>query len=123
MGIVYHGARCRRLNRSINHRCSMFRNMAVSLLFYEKIKTTLPKAKELRRVVEPLITLSKIDSIANRRRVFSYVRNDKIVRKLFNEFRVRFMDRPGGYICIFKYGFRFGDKAPIALVKLVEENE
>ncbi|MCR3754677.1 MAG: 50S ribosomal subunit protein L17 [Candidatus Westeberhardia cardiocondylae] len=120
MGCFYHSAGRRKLNRKVSHCRSMFRNMVVSLVFYEFIKTTLPKAKELRCIVEPLITIAKIDSVSNRRRVFSYIRNNKIVNKIFIDLAPRFFDKPGGYLCIVKCGFRVGDKAPVAFVKFVE---
>jgi large subunit ribosomal protein L17 len=98
----------------------MFRNMASSLMDHEIIKTTVPKAKELRRVVEPLITLSKEDSVANRRLAFSRLQNRVIVTKLFNELGPRYKERPGGYLRILKCGFRHGDNAPMAYVELVD---
>ena len=98
----------------------MFQNMANSLFLHEVIKTTLPKAKELRRVVEPLITKAKSDSVANRRHVFSKLRDDAMVAKLFTELGPFYKDRPGGYVRILKTGFRTGDKAPMALVQLVD---
>ena len=110
----------RQLNRNSSHRKAMFQNMANSLFLHEAIKTTLPKAKELRRVVEPLITKAKSDSVANRRHVFSKLRDDAIVAKLFTELGPFYKDRPGGYIRILKVGFRTGDKAPMALVQLVD---
>ena len=110
----------RQLNRNSSHRQAMFQNMANSLFLHEVIKTTLPKAKELRRVVEPLITKAKSDSVANRRHVFSKLRDDAIVAKLFNELGPFYKDRPGGYVRILKAGFRTGDKAPMALVQLVD---
>lgn len=110
----------RQLNRNSSHRKAMFRNMAVSMLDHEVIKTTLPKAKELRRVVEPLITLAKKDSLHNRRLAFSRTRDRAIVTKLFTELGPRYQDRPGGYLRILKMGFRTGDKAPMALVELVD---
>ena len=110
----------RQLNRNSSHRKAMFQNMANSLFLHEVIKTTLPKAKELRRVVEPLITKAKSDSIANRRHVFSKLRDDAMVAKLFTELGPFYKDRPGGYIRILKAGFRTGDKAPMALVQLVD---
>lgn len=110
----------RKLNRTSSHRKAMFKNMAISLVEHELIKTTLPKAKELRRVVEPLITLAKQDSVANRRLAFSRLNNDKAVGKLFNELGPRFEGRPGGYIRILKCGLRAGDKAPMAYVELVD---
>lgn len=112
----------RQLNRNSSHRKAMFKNMAISLVEHELIKTTLPKAKELRRVVEPLITLAKTDSVANRRLAFSRLNNDKAVGKLFNELGPRFEARPGGYIRILKCGLRTGDKAPMAYVELVDRN-
>ena len=110
----------RKLNRNASHRKAMFQNMANSLFLHEAIKTTLPKAKELRRVVEPLITKAKSDSIANRRHVFSKLRDDAMVAKLFTELGPFYKDRPGGYVRILKAGFRTGDKAPMALVQLVD---
>ena len=110
----------RQLNRNSSHRKAMFRNMAVSMLDHEVIKTTLPKAKELRRVVEPLITLAKVDSVHNRRIAFSRTRDRDIVTKLFTEIGPRYKDRPGGYLRILKMGFRAGDKAPMAFVELVD---
>ncbi len=110
----------RQLNRNSSHRKAMFKNMANSLFLHEAIKTTLPKAKELRRVVEPLITMAKSDSIANRRNVFSKLRDDAMVAKLFTELGPFYKDRPGGYVRILKAGFRSGDKAPMALVQLVD---
>jgi len=110
----------RQLNRNSSHRKAMFQNMANSLFLHEVIKTTLPKAKELRRVVEPLITKSKSDSVANRRHVFSKLRDDAMVAKLFTELGPFYKDRPGGYIRILKAGFRTGDKAPMAIVQLVD---
>ena len=110
----------RQLNRNSSHRKAMFQNMANSLFLHEAIKTTLPKAKELRRVVEPLITKAKSDSIANRRHVFSKLRDDAMVAKLFTELGPFYKDRPGGYVRILKAGFRTGDKAPMALVQLVD---
>ena len=110
----------RKLNRNSSHRKAMFRNMAVSLMEHEIIKTTLPKAKELRRVVEPLITKAKSDSVANRRHVFAKLRDDAMVAKLFTELGPFYKDRPGGYIRILKAGFRTGDKAPMAVVQLVD---
>ena len=110
----------RQLNRNSSHRKAMFQNMANSLFLHEAIKTTLPKAKELRRVVEPLITRAKSDSVANRRHVFSKLRDDAMVAKLFTELGPFYKDRPGGYIRILKVGFRTGDKAPMAVVQLVD---
>ncbi|MEZ5552140.1 MAG: 50S ribosomal protein L17 [Pseudomonadales bacterium] len=110
----------RQLNRNSSHRQAMFRNMAVSLIAHEVIKTTLPKAKELRRVAEPLITLAKSDSVANRRLAFSRTRDNATVGKLFTEIGPRYADRPGGYTRILKCGFRPGDAAPMAYVELVD---
>jgi len=110
----------RQLNRNSSHRQAMFKNMSVSLIEHELIKTTVPKAKELRRVVEPLITLAKADSVANRRLAFSRTRSKEAVGKLFDELGPRYQDRPGGYLRIIKAGFRTGDKAPMAYVELVD---
>lgn len=110
----------RQLNRNSSHRNAMFRNMAASLVEHEVIKTTLPKAKELRRVAEPLITLAKNDTVANRRLAFSRLRNKDIVGKLFAEIGPRYEGRPGGYTRILKCGFRAGDKAPMAYIELVD---
>jgi len=110
----------RQLNRNSSHRKAMFQNMVNSLFLHEVIKTTLPKAKELRRVVEPLITKAKSDSVANRRHVFSKLRDDAMVAKLFTELGPFYKDRPGGYVRILKAGFRTGDKAPMAVVQLVD---
>lgn len=110
----------RKLNRNSSHRGAMFRNMTVSLVEHELIKTTLPKAKELRRVAEPLITLAKNDSVANRRLAFARTRSDEAVGKLFNELGPRYKERPGGYLRILKCGYRAGDKAPMAYVELVD---
>ncbi len=110
----------RRLGRSSSHRKAMFRNMATSMLKYETIKTTLPKAKELRRVVEPLITLAKEDSVANRRLAFDRLRDKEAVGKLFSDLGPRFKDRPGGYLRILKAGPRPGDAAPMAIVMLTQ---
>ena len=113
----------RKLNRNSSHRKAMFRNMAASLLDHEVIRTTLPKAKELRRVAEPLITMAKSDSVANRRMAFNRLRDRGVVTKLFNELGPRYKDRPGGYLRILKMGFRPGDQAPMALVELVDRPE
>jgi len=110
----------RQLNRNSSHRKAMFRNMTSSLFDHELIRTTLPKAKELRRVAEPLITLAKKDSVENRRLAFSRLRDRNIVTKLFNELGPRYETRPGGYLRILKCGFRTGDKAPMAIVELVD---
>ena len=110
----------RQLNRNSSHRKAMFRNMTISLVEHELIKTTLPKAKELRSYAEPLITLAKKDSVANRRLAFDRVRNMEAVGKLFAELGPRYKTRPGGYIRILKCGYRPGDKAPMAYVELVD---
>ncbi|WP_157269292.1 50S ribosomal protein L17 [Azohydromonas aeria] len=110
----------RKLNRTSEHRAAMFRNMCVSLLKHEAIKTTLPKAKELRSIVEPLITLAKEPTLANRRLAFDRLRDREIVVKLFNDLGPRFKARPGGYTRILKMGFRVGDNAPMAYVELVD---
>ena len=110
----------RQLNRNSSHRKAMFSNMASSLVRHELIKTTLPKAKELRRVIEPLITLAKTDSVANRRLAFSRTRSKEMVGKLFTELGPRYQERTGGYIRILKCGFRAGDNAPMAYVELVD---
>ena len=111
----------RRLGRNSSHRKAMFRNMAASMLKHETIRTTLPKAKELRRVVEPLITLAKEDSVANRRLAFDRLRDKEVVGKLFSEIGPRFRERPGGYLRILKMGPRPGDAAPMAIVMLTEQ--
>ena len=113
----------RKLNRTTSHRLAMFRNMSVSLLKHEIIKTTLPKAKELRRFVEPLITLGKEPTLANHRLAFDRLRDRDMVVKLFAELGPRYKTRPGGYLRILKYGFRNGDNAPMALVELVDRPE
>lgn len=113
----------RQLNRNSSHRNAMFRNMAVSLLNHEVIKTTLPKAKELRRVAEPLITMAKNDTVHKRRVAFSRLRDRATVSKLFNELGPRYKDRPGGYLRILKMGYRTGDQAPMAYVELVDRPE
>jgi large subunit ribosomal protein L17 len=110
----------RNFNRTSSHRQAMFRNMSSSLLRHELIRTTVPKAKELRRVVEPLITLAKTDSVAKRRLAFSRLRDRDMVTKLFGELGPRYQERPGGYVRILKCGFRAGDKAPMAIVELVD---
>ncbi|WP_257285764.1 50S ribosomal protein L17 [Endozoicomonas sp. SESOKO1] len=110
----------RKLNRNSSHRKAMFKNMAASLVEHEVIKTTLPKAKELRRVAEPLITLAKEDSVANRRLAFDRLRNKAAVGKLFTDLGPRFKERPGGYLRIIKCGFRQGDNAPMAYVELLD---
>ncbi len=113
----------RKLNRTSSHRLAMLRNMTVSLLRYEVIKTTLPKAKELRRVAEPILTLGKSPSLANRRLAFDRLRDRDIVTKLFGELGPRYAKRNGGYLRILKYGFRKGDNAPMALVELMDRPE
>ncbi|GAP76797.1 MULTISPECIES: 50S ribosomal protein L17 [Pseudoalteromonas] len=110
----------RQLNRNSSHRKAMFSNMAGSLVKHEIIKTTLPKAKELRRVIEPLITLAKTDSVANRRLAFARTRDKEVVGKLFSEIGPRYEGRPGGYTRILKCGFRAGDNAPMAYIELVD---
>jgi len=113
----------RKLNRTSSHRLAMLRNMTVSLLRHEAIKTTLPKAKELRKVVEPIITLGKSDTLANKRLAFSRLRDREIVQKLFAEIGPRYNARQGGYTRILKMGFRVGDNAPMAFVELVDRPE
>jgi len=113
----------RQLNRNSTHRKAMFKNMAASLFDHEVIKTTLPKAKELRRVAEPLITLAKEDNVANRRIAFSRIRDKQMVGKLFADLGPRYKERPGGYTRILKCGFRTGDKAPMAFIELVDRPE
>jgi large subunit ribosomal protein L17 len=118
-----HGHGLRKLNRTSSHRLAMLRNMSNSLLRHERIKTTLPKAKELRRVVEPLITLGKEPSLANKRLAFDRLRDREMVVKLFGELGPRYKARPGGYLRILKFGFRLGDNAPMALVELMDRPE
>jgi large subunit ribosomal protein L17 len=118
-----HGNGLRKFNRTSSHRLAMLRNMTVSLLRHEEIKTTLPKAKALRRVVEPMITLGKKPSLANRRLAFDRLRDRDIVEKLFGDLGPRFAKRSGGYLRILKMGFRKGDNAPIALVSLLDRPE
>ncbi|CAM2194666.1 50S ribosomal protein L17 [Paraburkholderia sp. A1RI_3L] len=113
----------RKLNRTSSHRLAMLRNMSNSLIEHEVIKTTLPKAKELRKVVEPLITLGKKPSLANRRLAFNRLRDRDSVTKLFDVLGPRFANRPGGYLRILKFGFRVGDNAPMALVELLDRPE
>jgi large subunit ribosomal protein L17 len=115
-----HGHGLRKLNRTSSHRLAMLRNMSNSLIQHELIKTTLPKAKELRPVIERMITLAKVDSVANKRLAFSRLRDRDMVAKLFAELGPRYKARPGGYVRILKYGFRKGDNAPMALVELVD---
>jgi large subunit ribosomal protein L17 len=118
-----HGNGVRKLNRTTSHRLAMFRNMTVSLLRHEEITTTLPKAKELRRVAEPMITLGKKPSLANRRLAFDRLRDRDIVAKLFDDLGPRYAKRNGGYVRILKTGFRKGDNAPLALVSLMDRAE
>ncbi|MEO6747293.1 MAG: 50S ribosomal protein L17 [Caldimonas sp.] len=118
-----HGHGLRKLNRTSEHRLAMFRNMCNSLIQHEAIKTTVPKAKELRRLVEPLITLGKEPTLANRRLAFNRTRDRAIVSKLFDELGPRYKARPGGYTRILKMGFRIGDNAPMAFVELVDRPE
>ena len=118
-----HGHGLRKLNRTSEHRLAMLRNMMNSLIAHEAIKTTLPKAKELRRVVEPMITLAKIATVANRRLAFDRLRDRDSVSKLFDQLGPRYNARPGGYTRILKMGFRVGDNAPMALVELVDRPE
>ncbi len=113
----------RTLGRKSAHRKAMYKNMAASLIQHETIRTTLPKAKELRRVIEPLITLAKTDGVSRRRLAFDRLRDERSVGKLFNELGPRFKDRPGGYLRILKIGFRAGDSAPMALVQLLDQPE
>ena len=113
----------RKLNRTSSHRTAMFKNMMASLIEHEEIKTTVPKAKELRGFVERLITISKIDTVAKRRIVYSRIRSKEAVTKLFNELGPRFKQRPGGYLRILKCGYRAGDKAPMAIVQLVDKKQ
>lgn len=110
----------RQLNRNSSHRKAMFKNMAISLIEHEHIKTTVPKAKEVRGVLEPLITLGREDTVANRRRAFNLLRSDAAVAKLFTDLGPRFAKRPGGYLRIIKCGFRMGDAAPMAFIQMVE---
>ncbi len=118
-----HGHGLRKLNRTTSHRLAMLRNMTVSLLRHEEITTTLPKAKELRRVVEPIITLGKKPSLANRRLAFNRLRDRGMVEKLFDDLGPRYAKRHGGYLRILKTGFRKGDNAPLALVSLMDRSE
>lgn len=111
------------LNRKSAHRTAMFRNLAAALIEHEAIRTTLPKAKEMRRVVEPLITLAKSDTVANRRLAFARTRSKEVVAKLFDEIGPRYKTRPGGYMRVLKAGFRAGDNAPMAYVELVDRPE
>ena len=113
----------RKLNRTSAHRTSMFKNMMTSLIEHEEIKTTVPKAKELRGFLERLITIARVDTVAKRRIVFSRIRSKDAVAKLFNDLGPRFRERPGGYLRILKCGYRSGDKAPMAIVQLVDKKE
>lgn len=115
-----HRSGLRKLNRTSSHRLAMFRNMSVSLLEHEVIKTTLPKAKDLRKVIEPLINLGKTNTLSNQRLAFDRLRDKDIVKKLFDDIGPRNANRPGGYIRILKCGYRVGDNAPMAFVELVE---
>ncbi|MBI5438420.1 MAG: 50S ribosomal protein L17 [Nitrosomonadales bacterium] len=115
-----HRSGLRKLNRTSSHRLAMFRNMTVSLLRHEAIKTTLPKAKELRRVAEPILTMGKTPSLANRRLAFARLRDREMVSKLFDELGPRYAARNGGYLRILKFGFRQGDNAPMALIELMD---
>jgi large subunit ribosomal protein L17 len=117
-----HGFTGRRFNRSASHRTAMFANMATALIKHEQIKTTLPKAKDLRRVVERLITLSKRGDLHARRQVMARLRDEQMTRKLFDELAERYKARPGGYTRVLKAGFRYGDMAPMAIIELVERN-
>ncbi|MFZ1365512.1 MAG: 50S ribosomal protein L17 [Brachymonas denitrificans] len=118
-----HGLKLRKLNRTSSHRQAMLRNMMNSLIAHEAIKTTLPKAKELRKVIEPMITLAKKDTVANKRLAFDRLRDRDSVVKLFSDLGPRFANRPGGYTRILKMGFRVGDNAPMAYVELVDRPE
>lgn len=120
---MHHRKSGKKLNRHTSHRKAMFRNMSASLLKHEMIKTTLVKAKELRRFVEPLITLSKNDSVANRRLAFSRLRDQAAVAKLFTQLGPRHVTRPGGYLRVLKCGFRTGDSAPMALIEIVDRQD
>lgn len=120
---MHHRKSGKKLGRHTAHRKAMFKNMAASLLKHELIKTTVVKAKELRRVVEPLITLAKVDSVANRRLAFARLRDDEAVARLFTKIAPRHVQRPGGYVRVLKCGFRAGDSAPMALVEIVDRQE
>ena len=113
----------RKFGRNSATRSALFKNLSISLIEHEVIKTTLPKAKELRGFLEPLITLSKVDSVSNRRRAFSILRNKNAIGKLFSDLGPRFKERPGGYLRIIKMGYRPGDSAPMALIEMVSKNE
>ncbi|WP_331828345.1 50S ribosomal protein L17 [Candidatus Blochmannia sp. SNP] len=120
---MHHRKSGSKLNKTSTHRKAMFRNMVISLVTYQIIKTTLSKAKALRRIIEPLITCSKIDTVANRRLVFSKIRNNNIVTKLFTQISPHFFNRPGGYTRVLKCGSRKGDNAPMAYIELVERSK
>lgn len=120
---MHHRKSGRKLGRNSSHRDAMFRNMSVSMLEHELIRTTVAKAKELRRFVEPLITLGKEDSVANRRLAFARLRDKAVVNKLFTDLGPRFAERPGGYMRVLKCGYRTGDKAPMAIIELVGNEE
>jgi len=117
-----HGKQGRKLNRTPSHRKAMFSNMAASLIKHEQIVTTVPKAKDLRRVVDRLITLGKKGELSHRRLAFAQLRNDALVAKLFGELAERYKERPGGYTRVLKAGFRYGDMAPLAVIELVDRN-
>ncbi len=119
---MIHGIKHRKLNRTSSHRKALFMNLSNSLLDKELIKTTLPKAKELRPIIEKIITLSKVDSLTNRRKVLSVIRDKELVNKLFSDIGSRVRNRNGGYTRIMKFGFRTGDKAPMAIIELVDKN-
>lgn len=118
-----HRIKGRKLNRNSSHRKALFRNLSISLIEHERIKTTLPKAKELRPYIEKLLTLSKVDNLANRRRALSIIANLEAVQKLFENLGKRIENRNGGYTRIYKFGFRTGDKAPMALIELVDQKK
>ena len=118
-----HGNSGRKLNRTSSHRRAMFSNMAAALIKHEQIKTTLPKAKDLRRVVDRLVTLGKRGDLHARRQAFSYLRDDAMTKKLFDTLAERYAERPGGYTRVLKAGFRYGDAAPMAIIELVDRDE
>ncbi|URJ30950.1 50S ribosomal protein L17 [Blochmannia endosymbiont of Camponotus sp.] len=120
---MHHRKSGSKLNRTSSHRKAMFRNMIISLVTFQIIKTTLSKAKALRRIIEPLITCSKIDTVANRRLIFSKIRDNNIVTKLFTQISPHFLNRPGGYTRVLKCGSRKGDNAPMAYIELVERSK
>jgi large subunit ribosomal protein L17 len=117
-----HGMAGRKLNRTSSHRKAMFANMANALIKHEQIQTTLPKAKDLRPIVEKLVTLAKVDTLANRRRAHAMLRDETIVNKLFATLAVRYQKRPGGYLRVLKAGFRYGDAAPMAMIEFVDRD-